>query len=152
MYNIIHSFSLTLIKKSALFEIGLLNESFHISNDFELYIRLSVIGKIIHIPEALVFKHIHNNNLGRKHWLWYKETLKMYNLFFQQDYSQPYHHLQNQIKCHAMVALFKSVWAIKKDYWFAIVVQTKALMFDPIYRFRLLSQRWQKILSKFIHS
>ncbi len=148
MHNIIHSFSLTVIKKSALFEVGLLNESFQISNDFELYLRLSLVGKIIHIPEALVFKYIHGNNLGRKHWLWYQETLKMYDLFFEQDFSQAYRHLQNQIKCHAMVALFKSVWAIKKDIWFAIVVQTKALMFAPIHRFFLLSQRWQKILYK----
>lgn len=147
MQNMIHSLSLTLIKKSSLLEVGLLNESLHICNDIDLYLRLSVKGKIIHIPEPLILKYNHSGNLCKNYWLWSRETIQLYNQFFKQSYAQPYQHLQSQVKCHAMVRLFKLIWPVKKDYLFAFWTQFRALIFDPKYRFILLSKRWKKKLS-----
>lgn len=148
MQNVIHSLSLTLLRKSSLLEAGSLNESLHICNDIDLYLKLSVRGKILHLPEALVLKNNHDNNLSRNYWLWSKEIIKVYDQFFEKNYAVPYLQFKNQVKCHEMVKLFKLVWPIYKDYKFALWTQFKALTFDPHYRFTLLSQRWKKQLSK----
>jgi len=144
MQNIIHSLSITLIRKTALLEVGVFHESLQICNDVELYLRLSCYGKIIYIPQSLVLKYSHGENLCKNYWLWYKEKLRVYDIFFSGGSSQPYSHLQGQIKCHGMVTLFKVVWKYKHDYLFALVTQLQALKFAPLYRFNLLSSRWKK--------
>jgi glycosyltransferase involved in cell wall biosynthesis len=119
MQNVIHTLSITIIRKSALIEVGFFQESLKICNDVELYLRLSSYGKIIHIPEALVLKYRHRGNLCNNYWLWYQDILQVYTLFFEASISKPYTHLKGQIKCHALVTLFKVVWKYKQDYLFA---------------------------------
>lgn len=144
MQNVIHSLSLAVMRKSALLEVGFFNESLRICNDIELYLRFSIIGTIIHLPQALVCKYNHQDNLCHKYWLWYQDLLKVYSIFFSQSFSHPYSHLQGQIKCHGLVTLFKFVWKYQQDYLFALVTQSQALIYAPRYRLQLLTTRWRK--------
>ncbi|MEG3439828.1 glycosyltransferase [Pannus brasiliensis CCIBt3594] len=148
MQNVIHSLSLTMIRRSALLEVGFFDRSLRICNDLELYLRLSVAGDIVHLPRALVWKYRHSENACNNYWLWCRELLEVYELFFARDFSHPYLDRRSRIKSHAMVTLCKVVWRYKRDYRFALFTQWKAFYFAPLYRLQLLSTRWKK----FAHS
>lgn len=146
MQNVIHSLSLTMIRKSALLTVGFFHKSLRICNDLELYLRLSVTGDIVHLPLSLVWKYRHSENSCNNYWLWCREILEVHELFFARDFSKPYLDRKPRIQCHAMVTLGKVVWQYRRDYRFALFTQWKAFRFAPLYRFRLLSKRWKKFV------
>jgi glycosyltransferase involved in cell wall biosynthesis len=141
MWNIIDSFSLAVIRKSALLAVGLLNESLKICNDMELYLRLSSYGKIIHVPETLVFKYRHQDNLCNDYWLWVKDELALHDIFFATEISQPYRHLKSQVKSYAVLKILRKTWSSHQDWFFALVMITKSFLLAPRYRLELLSKR-----------
>jgi glycosyltransferase involved in cell wall biosynthesis len=141
MWNIIDSFSLALIRKQSLFQVGLLNESLKICNDMELYLRLSTHGKIIHVPQALVFKYRHKNNLCNDYWLWSRDELALHDIFFASEISQPYRHLKSQIKSYAVLKILRQTWPFHHDLLFAAAMITKSFILAPRYRLQLVSKR-----------
>ena len=57
------------------------NEELNYSEDHEILLRLSLIGKIKYIPQALIYYRFHENNMSRDYELILKESEKIYQLF-----------------------------------------------------------------------
>ncbi|HKK53949.1 MAG TPA: glycosyltransferase [Patescibacteria group bacterium] len=57
-----HSSSSVMIKKSVFKTVGLFSEDFKISDDYDLYIRISRKYKLLFVQEPLFYYYIHNNN------------------------------------------------------------------------------------------
>ena len=131
MQNCIPSMSITLIKSQALIKAGVLNETLQICNDRELYLRLLYFGNIVHVPETLIIKNFQQNNLSKDYWLWSKEVLTLLDIFFSDERSKPYQHLDSEARSHWMLKLAKTVWQSNRDLVFVTYMLMKAIYFSP---------------------
>ncbi|MGK7946828.1 MAG: glycosyltransferase family 2 protein, partial [Microcystaceae cyanobacterium] len=145
-WNIIESLSLILIKSHILQEIGFFNEDLKICSDMELYLRLSQKGNIIHIPQPLILKYLHDQNLSSDYWLWAKDELNLLNLFFARKESQPYLHLEHEIKSYALLKILRNTWPEHHNWFFALVMITQSFVLAPRYRLKLLLSRIKKAI------
>jgi glycosyltransferase involved in cell wall biosynthesis len=131
MDNIIHTMSLVVIRRETLLQAGLLNETLKISHDRELYLRLLYWGKIVHVPQSLVLKMTHQGNIVGNYRRWAKEVLMVLDIFFADERSQPYKHLEAEAKSHWSFKLAKRIWQEKRDGFFALQMIIQAMWFSP---------------------
>ncbi len=67
-----------LIKRDALLQIGLFDESFYTNEDLDLWLRLSLRCRFWIVNEVLALQRVHGNNLTRDPWTWKVERVKVY--------------------------------------------------------------------------
>jgi glycosyltransferase involved in cell wall biosynthesis len=143
-WNIIDSLSLSVISKEALGKTGPFNESLRICNDMELYLRLSTLGRIVHIPRPLVYKSIHSQNLSKNYRLWAKDELALHEIFFATEASKPYHHLKSEIQSYSLLKILRITWPFHHDIGFALSILCQSFFLAPHYRITLLFNRLRK--------
>mgnify|MGYP006269777953 CR=1 FL=1 len=148
MENVIHSMSLVIIRREALMQTGLLNESLKICHDRELYLRLLRIGKIVHTPQELVIKIMHEDNLVGNYRCWAKEILMVIDIFFADESNLTYKRLEREARSYATRKLAKLVWQCEQDVLFTMEMFFKSVYFYPPVIYRGLLKRWQAIIYK----
>lgn len=148
MDNVIQSMSLVVVRRQALLQAGCLNETLKISYDRELQLRMLYQGEIIHVPEYLVIKVSHGGNIVGNYRLWAKEVLMLLDIFFADERSQPYKHLEAKARSHWSLKLAKIVWLSHHDLIFVLQMIARGFWFDS----SLVRQRVSRIIPKIISS
>lgn len=145
MESLIHSMSLVTVRREALLKAGPLNETMKISEDRELYLRLLYLGNIIHIPHNLVKKNTHSGNLIGNYRQWAKDALRLLDLFFADERSQPYKHLEAAARSRWSLKLAKHVWEHNRDVLFTLQMLLQAWYFSPQMLTHGIGRRLKKI-------
>lgn len=147
--DIISTMSIVVVRREAMLKAGLLDESLKICHDKELYLRLLYEGEIIHLPETLVTRFIHSNNLSRnKHTLLAEEDQRTIEIFFSDQRSLPYRSLLPEARSYAALRRAKVTKWSSGNYFFALRMFFMALWFSPSYTFRnVLTSLKSKYLS-----
>jgi len=111
MKNLVVTMSAVVIRKDALMKAGPLNETLPICHDRELYLRLLFLGDLVRVPEVLVKKLRHEDNLTNDYKRWTKDVFLLLDIFFSDERSRPYAKLLPAAKTH---------WALKMSYHAAL--------------------------------
>jgi len=134
--DIISTMSIVLIRREAILKAGLLNESLKICHDKELYLRLLCEGDIAHLPEKLVTRFIHSNNLSRKKQdLLVEENQRTIEIFFSDQRSLPYRSFLSEARSYAALRRAK-VARWDHNYFLALRMSFLSFWFSPRYVFR----------------
>ncbi len=141
MDNVIHSMSLVVVRREALLKVGGVNEKLKISYDRELQLRMLYLGKIVHVPQTLMVKVMHDGNLVGNYWRWSKEVLMVLDIFFADERSQPYKHLKAEAKSRWSLKLAKLVWKQKPDILFCSQMIARSFLFAPMRTLKRVSKQ-----------
>jgi len=139
--DVISTMSIVLIRREAILKAGLLNESLKICHDKELYLRLLCEGDIAHLPEKLVTRFIHSNNLSRKKQdLLVEENQRTIEIFFSAQQSLPYRSFLSEARSYAALRRAKfAKW--NHNYFLALKMFSLAFWLSPSYVFKNMVTR-----------
>ncbi|MEM6590712.1 MAG: glycosyltransferase [Cyanobacteria bacterium P01_C01_bin.73] len=131
VYNFIPTMSLVVLRKKMLPETSPLREDLKIAHDFDLYLRLSTAGNILHVPHTLMRKVDHSDNLTANYRRCLYETYEALDSFFNSEAGQAYSHLQPEVKAKWSFNFSKWVWDSHGDYVFSTLTLLNALRHAP---------------------
>ena len=144
------SFSSVMIKKSVFKEVGLIDETIKVTDDTDLYIRISRKYKFLFIQEPLINYRVHNNNISEQN---IKRSLKRINNKekiiekYKNIYKKYPNIYANELKKLGTFYMLENKDKIAKKYFIQAI---KVNIFSKIYINLLLSfspRLYKKILS-----
>ena len=141
----IFTMSVVLVRISAIRKAGLLNERIEISHDRELYIRLLQVGNMIHVPENLVTRVMHDSNISSDYKTWAKNVFSILDIYFSTSDNQIHRDLESEIRSNWASIIARESWHKDKDVLFYIWMLGKAFKAAPI---KMLSKFRNRLLTE----
>ena len=139
--DIILTMSAVMIRRSALLQVGLLNENLKICHDKDLYLRLLSLGKFIHVPEILVKKIAHDENLVKQLILLVEEDRKVIDIFFSDPINDCYKSYEAEARSYVLIRKAKLVRWLSRDYLLAFRLFMQAFLWSPKYIYRQIQDK-----------
>ncbi len=145
MGTFIYTMSVVVVRHKTLTQVGLLNETLRISHDRELYLRLLNQGDLVHVPEILVSRVFHGNNISSNHWRWATEIFMVLDLFFANPNHQSYRHLESRSRTSWALYAAEIARRDDRDWRLFLLLMAKAFWYSP----GLMGQKlWRKVMGK----
>ncbi len=127
----IFTMSVVIVRTSALRKAGLLNEMLDICHDRELYIRLLDVGNVIHIPQCLVTRVMHDSNISSDYKTWAKYVFLTLDIFFSTSLGQNYKDLEGEIRRDWALIIARELWQKEKNIPFYFSMLLRAFKASP---------------------
>ncbi len=114
--NCISTMSIVVVRKDALLKAGPFNEKLRMTEDRELYLRLSFEGEFKHIPKVLASKYIDSDNLVLDYEKLLKNLKLTIKIFFLDKRSYPFRHVKNDAERIIALKTFKYAKSSKNSF------------------------------------